>query len=130
MTYFNNIRQIFLDAMYIDKNLKYLRNLKGMTQDQVAEVLGKQKATISAYEKGKNIPPGDVLVQLGQLFEISIDDLLLRDIEKEGTSGAPVKPTPQDEALTALLARMEKHVAMLEQKIRDKDPELAKELGL
>jgi len=48
----------------------------------------------------------------------------------EGTSAAAVKPTPQDEALTALLARMEKYVAMLEQKIRDKDPELAKELGL
>jgi len=64
------------------------------------------------------------------LFEVSIDDFVFRDIEKEGTSAAPVKPTSEDEALTALLARMEKHVAMLEGQIRENDPELARKLGL
>ena len=116
--------------MYINKNLKYLRNMKGVTQDQVAEVFDKQKAAISAYEKGKNIPPVDVLIKLTQFFEVSLDDFVFRDIEKEGTSAAPVKPTPEDEALTALLARMEKRVAMLEGKIRERDVELARELGL
>lgn len=116
--------------MYISKNIKYLRGLKKMSQEQVGNILGKKKAVVGQYEAGRSIPPGDVLVQLAQLFEVSLDDFVFRDIEKEGTSAAPVKPTPQDEALTALLARMEKHVAMLEQKIRDKDPELARELGL
>jgi len=116
--------------MYINKNLKYLRNMKRVTQDQVAEVFGKQKAAISAYEKGKNIPPVDVLIKLAQFFEVSLDDFVFRDIEKEGTSMAPVKPSSEDEALTALLARMEKRVAMLEGKIRENDPELARKLGL
>ena len=130
LIYFNDTRYIVIGAMYINKNLKYLRNMKGVTQDQVAEVFGKQKAAISAYEKGKNIPPVDVLIKLVQFFEVSLDDFVFRDIEKEGTSAAPVKPTPEDEALTALLARMEKRVAMLEGKIRERDVELARELGL
>ncbi|MBK9492297.1 MAG: helix-turn-helix transcriptional regulator [Haliscomenobacter sp.] len=130
LIYFNDTRYIVIGAMYINKNLKYLRNMKGVTQDQVAEIFGKQKAAISAYEKGKNIPPVDVLIKLAQFFEVSLDDFVFRDIEKEGTSAVPVKPTPEDEALTALLARMEKRVAMLEGKIRERDVELARELGL
>lgn len=130
LIYFNDTCYIVIGAMYINKNLKYLRNMKGVTQDQVAEVFGKQKAAISAYEKGKNIPPVDVLIKLAQFFEVSLDDFVFRDIEKEGTSAAPVKPTAEDEALTALLARMEKRVAMLEGKIRERDVELARELGL
>jgi len=116
--------------MYISKNLKYLRVSKKINQEEVANILGKKKAVVSQYERGASLPPSDVLVKLAQLFEVSLDDFVFRDIEKEGTSGAPVKPTPQDEALTALLARMEKHVAMLEGQIRENDPELAKKLGL
>ncbi len=116
--------------MYISKNLKYLRLLRRMTQEQVAETFSRQKSSITAYEKGNSIPPGDILVGLAQLFEVSLDDFVFRDIEKEGTSTAPVKPTAEDEALTALLARMEKRVAMLEGKIRENDPELARKLGL
>lgn len=89
-----------------------------------------KKAVVSQYESGRSIPPADILMQLVPIFEVSIDNLIFRDIEKEGTSAAPVKPTSEDEALTALLARMEKHVAMLEGKIRERDVELARELGL
>jgi transcriptional regulator with XRE-family HTH domain len=116
--------------MYISKNLKYLRLQRRMTQEQVAEAFSRQKSAITSYEKGKSIPPGDILVGLAQFFEVSLDDFVFRDIEKEGTNAAPVKPTPEDEALTALLARMEKRVAMLEGKIRERDVELARELGL
>lgn len=100
-----------------------------MSQDQVAEIFGKQKTAISAYEKGKSVPPGDVLVSLAQLFEVSIDDFVLRDIEKEGTSEAP-NPAEQDAALVSTIKRLERHVLEMEQKIREKDPELARELGL
>ena len=116
--------------MYISKNLKYLRVSRKMSQEQVGNILGKKKAMVGQYETNRSIPPGDVLVQLSQIFEVSLDDFVFRDIEKEGTSTAPVKPTSEDEALTALLARMEKRVAMLEGKIRENDPELARKLGL
>ena len=118
--------------MYIHKNLKYLRDLKGMTQDQVAEMFGKQKGAVSAYEKGKSIPPGDILVKLAQYFEVSIDDFVLRDIEKEGTSEAPLPqdPAEMDAVLLSTIKRLERHVMYMEQKIRERDPELARELGL
>lgn len=118
--------------MYINKNLKYLRNMKGVTQDQVAEVFDKQKAAISAYEKGKNIPPVDVLIKLTQFFEVSLDDFVFRDIEKEGTSAAPLPPDPaeQDAVLLSTIKRLERHVLELEGKIRERDPGLARELGL
>lgn len=116
--------------MYLLENLKHLRVFREMSQEQVGNIFGKKKGVIGSYEKARNIPPGDMLVGLAQFFEVSLDDFVFRDIEKEGTSAAPVKPTSEDEALTALLARMEKHVAMLEGQIRENDLELARKLGL
>ncbi|MFM9952191.1 MAG: helix-turn-helix domain-containing protein [Saprospiraceae bacterium] len=116
--------------MYISKNLKYLRVSRKMSQEQVGSILGKKKGVVGQYEANRSIPPGDVLVSMAQFFEVSLDDFVFRDIEREGTSAAPVKPSAEDEALTALLARMEKRVAMLEGKIRERDGELARELGL
>jgi len=37
-----------------------------------------------------------LLIKLAQLFEVSLDDFGFRDIEKEGTISAVVKPTSED----------------------------------
>lgn len=118
--------------MYISKNLKYLRVSRKMSQEQVGNILGKKKAMVGQYETKRSIPPGDVLIALAQLFEVSIDDFVFRDIEKEGTSAAPLPPDPaeMDAVLLSTIKRLERRVLELEGKIRERDPGLARELGL
>ncbi len=64
------------------RNLKYYRKLNYISQDELAEMLGVTHQAISLYESGMRTCTFDVLIELGELFGISIDDLLLGDCGK------------------------------------------------
>lgn len=57
------------------KNLKNLRTSHKMTQDDIAEILGKDRSLIAKYESGKAVPPLDVLRVLAKLYNVSVDSL-------------------------------------------------------
>lgn len=52
---------------------------KGLTQDAVADQIGVNKATISAWEKGKHIPNVLQFRDLAKLYDVSADSLLWED---------------------------------------------------
>ena len=56
-----------------------LRKGKGLSQKEAAALIGVSQATYSAYERGRNEPPIEVLVRLSYLFDCSIDILVQRD---------------------------------------------------
>lgn len=63
------------------KNLKYLREKHGIEQLELAEMIGRKSAsTISEWEKGKYTPKLKILNQLSKIFNVSIDDLMERDL--------------------------------------------------
>ncbi|MFC0261803.1 helix-turn-helix domain-containing protein [Fontibacter flavus] len=70
--------------MFLAKNLRYFRNQLQMTQSELAEKLGLQRTMISAYEDGRSEPKLSSLSIMSSLFNISIDELLYRDIQEQG----------------------------------------------
>lgn len=61
------------------KRFKHLReNTLGLTQDQLAEILGVSRATIAGYEseEKKRIPRKETLQKIANKFDVSIDWLL------------------------------------------------------
>src|SRR5690606_5482143 len=70
--------------MYLGKNLRYLRKQKGLTQSDIAEKLYIKRTMISAYEGGRSEPKLASLNILASTFNISLDELLNRDIESLG----------------------------------------------
>lgn len=58
--------------------LKLLRSSKGLTQSQLAEILGLSNKSISVYEKGTSMPNMDVLCKIADYFGVSIDYLIGR----------------------------------------------------
>ena len=60
---------------YFSEKLKALRKSHGMTQTTLAELLGKQKSTVSNYETGYAPPTYDTLQKLAVIFNVSIDEL-------------------------------------------------------
>lgn len=58
------------------ERLRQLRKAKGLTQAQVAELLGGTKMMISSYESGTRYPPYATLIKLSSLYGVSIDYLL------------------------------------------------------
>mgnify|MGYP000272066734 CR=1 FL=1 len=49
-------------------NLIFLRNIKGLTQEQVAEVIGISRQSYSKWEQGKSYPDLQILVSMSNQF--------------------------------------------------------------
>ena len=58
------------------QNIHDLRNEKRMTQAQLAELVGVQKAQISALENQQRLPSIQLLIKLASVFNVSIEYLL------------------------------------------------------
>ena len=55
---------------------KLLRKDKGLTQEQVAEILGTSPQTISRWETGTSTPDITMLPKIASYFDITVDELL------------------------------------------------------
>ena len=121
--------------MYLSKNIRHLRREHKLTQSDVADQIGKSKENVSAYEKERSLPPIDVILKLSEIFQVTIDDLVNKDLSKEGP-GRPddeaprksIKPTADDEELfrRLLVLKLEE----VSERLKESDPELYEELRL
>ena len=57
-------------------NIRNLREDKDWTQQYVADRIGVNRRTYSAYETGVNSMTPEILIQLAQLYKTSVDYLL------------------------------------------------------
>ncbi|MBQ8426290.1 MAG: helix-turn-helix transcriptional regulator [Clostridia bacterium] len=60
----------------IAKNLTNLRNKKGYTQAELAEMLNYTDKSVSKWENGDVTPPIDVLKALADIYDVSLDYLV------------------------------------------------------
>jgi len=60
----------------IGERLKGLRKAKGIKQEELAEIIGVQKSTVSLYELSKNDPSDKVKIAIAKYFNISLDYLI------------------------------------------------------
>ena len=58
----------------IAKNIKRLRLCAGYSQEQLARKLKISQGAISQWEKGKTIPDTHTLLQMAQIFGVSLDE--------------------------------------------------------
>ncbi|MGN6616256.1 MAG: XRE family transcriptional regulator [Ilyomonas sp.] len=65
---------------YAGKNLRYLRKLRGWTQEEFANKLKIKRSLVGAYEEERAEPRLDVLQNICNIFKLSLDELLLKDI--------------------------------------------------
>ncbi len=56
--------------------LKYYRTQSGLTQQDVADLLGLERSSYSYYETGKITPDIETLVRLSKIFKVDFYDLL------------------------------------------------------
>ncbi len=62
-------------------NLSALRKKKGWTQLELAERLNYSDKAVSKWERGESLPDVTILKQISDLFEVSVDYLLVSDHE-------------------------------------------------
>ena len=62
--------------MEFNQKLQELRKQRGLTQEELAEMLFVSRAAVSKWESGRGWPSIDSLKAISALFSVSIDDLL------------------------------------------------------
>ena len=62
--------------MTIEERIQELRKSKGLSQEQLAEVVGVSRQAISKWESGQSMPEIEKLMALSDLFGVSIDFIL------------------------------------------------------
>lgn len=71
--------------MFFSSNLRYLRKCKNLSQPEVAVGFRLGTNTIGSYERGDREPTLECLIGLAKFYNVSIDDLLLKDLRPQGT---------------------------------------------
>ncbi len=67
--------------MTIGQKIIQLRNAADISQEQLAEMLGVSRQSISKWEMDQALPQIDKVIQLAEIFSVSTDELLLDKIE-------------------------------------------------
>ncbi len=68
------------------QNLKYLRKLRGWTQEEFANKLGIKRSLVGAYEEERADPRIDILEIVSEMFKLTLDELLLKDLANQSGS--------------------------------------------
>lgn len=77
--------------IHLSNNLKLLRKSKAWTQDDMMAQCGIARATWSNYENGNTEPDITSLVRIAGVFEVSLDELILKNLENSSLVSAGKK---------------------------------------
>jgi len=80
----------------LGNRLAYIREQRGLTQSELAELVGLHYQQIYRYENNKTEPDGKIVASIAQALKVSTDYLL----------GVTTSPTPY---IDAELTEMERH---------------------
>ena len=67
---------IYMDLKAIGKFIKKLREEKGLSQNQLSEIVHVTRQAVSTWEVGRSLPDSSILLELSKLFDVSINELL------------------------------------------------------
>lgn len=70
-----------MDMQKIGQFLKELRKEKGLTQEQLAEILGVAGRTVSRWENASNMPDLSLLLEIAEFYDVELKEIL--DGERE-----------------------------------------------
>ena len=77
--------------LQLGANIVTYRKRSGLTQARLAERLNYSDKAVSKWERGESMPDVLTLVQLAELFEITVDDLLRDPNEIPENTGGPIE---------------------------------------
>jgi transcriptional regulator with XRE-family HTH domain len=69
-----------LNMSIVSENIKFLRRHKGLTQQEFAGRIGIKRSLVGAYEEGRADPRISNLIKMSEVFGVSIDDLVEKEL--------------------------------------------------
>ena len=67
----------------LGQNIRYLRNKKQLSQQELADMLSVPRSSLSDYERGHTEPDIERLIRLSEIFSVSLDDLIRTNVSHQ-----------------------------------------------
>lgn len=81
----------------LNENIKALRRAKGLSQEELAVQLNVVRQTVSKWEKGLSVPDAEMVIQIAEVLDTTVDVLL----------GAEIPKTAESDFVKTLAAKIE-----------------------
>jgi len=65
---------------YLSTNIRFLRQKKGLTQAELAKIVGKTRTLITAWESEEKIITVEDIIKISDYFNVTMDDLVSNDL--------------------------------------------------
>ena len=78
--------------MSFSENLVELRKLNNYSQEELAELIGVSRQTLSKYETGESLPDIEKCRQLAEVFSVAVDDLVSYEKNDADNLGYSIPP--------------------------------------
>lgn len=72
---------------FLESNLKHLRKVHELTQEQLATELQINRPRLGAYEEGRAEPSVELLLQMADRFKVTVEVLVRHDLSKTDPKG-------------------------------------------
>ena len=125
----NNNIDIFTDKQKetISKTLINLRELRSLSQIEVAKHLHLSSSAISHYERGLTVPPTEVVYRLAEFYNVTTDYILGRTASKKDLNKSYAIKLNKEitigdavEAMSKMTSEEKQHIAYFVKLIKDK----------
>ncbi|MGN1081713.1 MAG: helix-turn-helix domain-containing protein [Acutalibacteraceae bacterium] len=101
--------------MEIGKRLQFYRRMCGLTHEQVAKALGKDRSSYTKYETGKANPNVDTLKRLASIFQVNVSDL----VDDNNSMSAPLGYAPDSYHVLSAENKNERSLLVLFRQLSD-----------
>ena len=95
--------------LQLAKNLFYLRTISGLKQDDIADIFNISRQACSNYETSTRTPDLGYLASFAAHFHVTMDQLILCDLEAEHFSPESEYPSGMRETVTPYMQGIEKN---------------------
>lgn len=101
--------------MNLGEKINYYRKKKGLMQAELGAQLFVTRQTVSLWEKGQTLPSLDNIVRLAEIFGITIDELLCKELptERDGEAESEEQITSDTELVKAAEEQAESNTEAL-----------------
>lgn len=90
--------------MFTSKNIRYLRRLKDVTQQELAKAIDASDRTVSTWELGIKEPRMGKVAAIAEYFGISVSDLMFKDFSiTENTPAAEATGVSEEDELMSII---------------------------
>ncbi len=91
-----------MDNEKIGKFIKKLRKAKGLTQQQLGDLVGVGGKSVSKWERGINMPDVSIINEVSNVLDITSDELLKGEFDKNSTNREYIEKKKQKKSLILL----------------------------